>query len=293
MARSRAVIIIEASQAKEWLRNELFDPTNRKTNFVETMSLFFKKLVSNSRNASVSFGADDVSTSSADAVAANKSGTFTGLPAASDTISVGGQAFTFINTRALLVVQDLTYLADLGGVAGNSITIEYTTGGTAGAEVVTVVGTAISVQIENSVSTATQVKTAVDASVSASALISVSVSGTGSTAQVAAVPAPLASGAAVAANQVARDTAGLTATLIATATSTAINASTNANVTGSVVATNPSAGVVKITAKIPGVIGNLISLADSASNFTWAGAATALSAGTGSFPTLTTLNYGR
>lgn len=95
-----------------------------------------------------------------------------------------------------LVVQDLTYTADLRGVAGNSITIAYTGGGTAGAEVVTVVGTAISVQIQSATSTATQVKTAVDASVAASALISVAVTGTGSNAQTTASVTPLAGGLA-------------------------------------------------------------------------------------------------
>lgn len=97
---------------------------------------------------------------------------------------------------AFLAVQDLTYTADLRGTAGNSITIAYTGGGTAGAEVVTVVGTAISVQIQSGVSTGTQVKTAVDASVAASALISVAVTGTGSNAQVTAAVTPLAGGIA-------------------------------------------------------------------------------------------------
>lgn len=106
-------------------------------------------------------------------------------------------ALTFASgVAALLVVQDLTYTADVRGTAGNSITIAYTAGGTAGAEVVTVVGTAISVQIETAVSTATQIKTAVDASVAASALISVAVSGTGSNAQVVAAVTPLAGGVA-------------------------------------------------------------------------------------------------
>ncbi len=97
---------------------------------------------------------------------------------------------------AALVVQDLTYTADVPGVAGNAITVAYTIGGTAGAEVVTVVGSAISVQIQTAVSTATEVKAAIDASVPASALISVAVSGTGATAQVAVAAAPLAGGTA-------------------------------------------------------------------------------------------------
>lgn len=97
---------------------------------------------------------------------------------------------------ALLAVQDLTYTAVLRGTAGNSITIAYTAGGTAGAEVVTVVGSAISVQIETGVSTATQVRTAINASAAAIALISCAITGTGSTAQVTAAAAPLATGAA-------------------------------------------------------------------------------------------------
>lgn len=56
------------------------------------------------------------------------------------------------------------------GSAGNSITIAFTGGGTAGAEVVTVTGTAISVQIESGVSTVTDVANALTASLAASAL---------------------------------------------------------------------------------------------------------------------------
>lgn len=111
---------------------------------------------------------------------------------------------------ASLVVQDLTYTADLRGTAGNSITIAYTAGGTAGAEVVTVVGSAISVSIDVTPvtgSTADQVKTAVDASVAASALISVAVSGTGSDVQAAAAATPLANGTA---SEVNVDTDSLT-----------------------------------------------------------------------------------
>ncbi len=104
------------------------------------------------------------------------------------------QYVTGIDVAARRVIQDLTYTADLFGVLGNVITIAYTTGGTAGSEVVTVVGNAISVQIQTGVSTATQVKTAVDASVAASALVSVSVSGTGSTAQTAPVAPTLLAG---------------------------------------------------------------------------------------------------
>lgn len=86
--------------------------------------------------------------------------------------------------KAVKAIQDLTYTADAYGEDGNSITVAYTGGGTAGSEVVTVVGSAISVQIQSGVSTATQVKAAVDASVAASALISVAITGVGATAQV-------------------------------------------------------------------------------------------------------------
>lgn len=97
---------------------------------------------------------------------------------------------------AALIVQDLTYTAKVPGVAGNSITIEYTDGATAGAEVVAVVGNAISVQIQTTVSTADQVKAAVDASAPAMVLVGVAVTGTGATAQVTAAAAALTAGSA-------------------------------------------------------------------------------------------------
>ncbi len=97
---------------------------------------------------------------------------------------------------ASLILQDLTYTADVAGVGGNSITVRYTTGATAGSEIVSVVTNAITVQIDTGVSTATQVKAAVDASIAASALISVAISGTGSNAQVAVAATPLTGGSA-------------------------------------------------------------------------------------------------
>lgn len=90
-----------------------------------------------------------------------------------------------LTKKASVIIQDLTYTADTAGVAGNNITITYTTGGTAGAEVVTVSGSNISVKIQSGVSTATQVKTAVDASGPAAALVDITISGTAGTAQVA------------------------------------------------------------------------------------------------------------
>jgi hypothetical protein len=100
-----------------------------------------------------------------------------------------------VEIAATLVVQDLTYTSELFGVLGNAITIAYTTGGTAGAEVVTVVGNAISVKIQSGVSTANQIKTAVLASSAAIALVDVTVSGTGSNTQTAPTgPTHLAGG---------------------------------------------------------------------------------------------------
>lgn len=106
-----------------------------------------------------------------------------------------GQYVTGIDVDATLVIQDLTYTSTLFGVLGNAITIAYTTGGTAGAEVVTVVSQAIGVKIQSGTSTAAQIRTAVMASVAATALVSVAVSGTGSNPQTAPVVAThLASG---------------------------------------------------------------------------------------------------
>ncbi len=94
---------------------------------------------------------------------------------------------------ASLAVQQLTYTADVSGNIGNEISITYTGGGTAGAEVVTVSGSAISVQIQNGVSTRNQIKTAVDASIAASALISVATTGA-NVAQATAIEAFLVGG---------------------------------------------------------------------------------------------------
>ena len=104
------------------------------------------------------------------------------------------QALTGAAVAASRVIQDLTYTADNVGSNGNLITITYTGGGTAGAEVVTVVGNAISVQIESGVSTALQIKTAVDASLAAAALVNVAITGVGGNAQVTAAAVNLQNG---------------------------------------------------------------------------------------------------
>lgn len=113
-------------------------------------------------------------------------------------------AFTTVSGRryygayAELTVQDLLYTALATG--GTAITIAYTGGGVAGAEVVTVVGSAISVQIQSGVSTATQVAAAIAAFPAAAALVSVSVAGTSTAHQVTVAAANLVSSFALSEN---------------------------------------------------------------------------------------------
>ncbi len=94
---------------------------------------------------------------------------------------------------AAIVLQDLTYAADATGTAANGKTVTYTTGATAGAEVVTVSSGNINVQISNGISTATQIATALNAAVPFTGTYNITVSGTGSTAQKTVNAAPLAS----------------------------------------------------------------------------------------------------
>jgi hypothetical protein len=87
---------------------------------------------------------------------------------------------------ASLKIQDITYTAKTAGTAGNSITIDYNTGASAGSEVVSVISNAISIQIADGVSTAAQIKTAVEAFPAAHALVALVVdSGDDSDAQAA------------------------------------------------------------------------------------------------------------
>lgn len=83
-----------------------------------------------------------------------------------------------VGVLATLTTQDVTYTSALGLYEdGNGITIEFTSGGTAGAEVVTVAGQAISVQIEDGVSTSQNVVDAITGDVTASALVTAQVAG--------------------------------------------------------------------------------------------------------------------
>jgi hypothetical protein len=77
-------------------------------------------------------------------------------------------------------VAQLTFISKRPDLA---VTITLTTGGTAGSEVVTVVGPAVSVQIQSATSTTTQIKAAIDGDAAAAALMEVQIaSGQGSTA---------------------------------------------------------------------------------------------------------------
>lgn len=79
---------------------------------------------------------------------------------------------------AQVVIQDMTYKAVANsGISPSQITIAYTTGGTAGSEVVTVNGSDISVQIQSGVSTNGQILSAINASPAALALVSAIASG--------------------------------------------------------------------------------------------------------------------
>lgn len=82
-----------------------------------------------------------------------------------------------------VIVQDLTFASSTTGTANNGKTITYTTGATAGAEVVTVSNGNVSIQIQNGVSTATQIKAACDGTGAFTAIRTCTISGTGSTAQ--------------------------------------------------------------------------------------------------------------
>lgn len=91
---------------------------------------------------------------------------FTRMP-----VAIMGGISIVQQVKAVKVTQGLTLTAVAFGTSGNSITIAFTPGATAGAEVVTVVGNAISVQIETGVSSVTQVRTALQAAAPATALV--------------------------------------------------------------------------------------------------------------------------
>jgi len=100
----------------------------------------------------------------------------------------------FAGAQASIVFQDLTLAFNAPGNFNNSYTLEYTPGGTAGSEVISIAGFAIAVQIQSGVSTATQIKAALDANLNIAGNIAVVISGVGSTAQVTAGPTNFSGG---------------------------------------------------------------------------------------------------
>ena len=88
-------------------------------------------------------------------------------------------------TAASIIMQDLTYTAGEAAECGNTISVAYTSGGTAGSEVVSVIGQAITVQIASGVSTANQVKAAIEANPTTNMLVVVTVTGLGTNPQYA------------------------------------------------------------------------------------------------------------
>lgn len=112
----------------------------------------------------------------------------TNLDLATALLDVIGEAWTVLisddfddlditPSKADLVKGSLTFAAVQNGFDGDDISVAFITGGTAGNEVVTVVGKAISVSMAGGVSTATQLKAKLDASPAASALITTTIAG--------------------------------------------------------------------------------------------------------------------
>jgi len=100
----------------------------------------------------------------------------------------------YAGVPASLVIQDLTIAADTPGSFLNGVTVEYTGGGTAGSEVVSLAGLALSVQIESGVSTATQIAAALNAYAPFIQNLNVTISGVGSNPQVTQAATNLAGG---------------------------------------------------------------------------------------------------
>lgn len=106
-------------------------------------------------------------------------------------MSTLAQALTGLAQKANLVVQDLTFEADVAGSAGNDISITYVGGAVLG---VVVTGSAIVVTLETGVSDADAVKAAIEAVPAAASLVNITVTGTGTDVQVAAPIAHLSGG---------------------------------------------------------------------------------------------------
>jgi hypothetical protein len=119
---------------------------------------------------------------------ANNKGQFRGL-----SVQAGGVT-NYAGVAASVVIQDLTIAFSEVGSYYNTFTIEYTSGGTAGSEVVSLTGSVLEVQIESGVSTANQIKTAIDSSVLITGAFVVTVSGVGTDTQITEGPTNFSGG---------------------------------------------------------------------------------------------------
>jgi hypothetical protein len=215
--------------------------------FANELITFISRLAGGLLSGSVACRVGDVKATgdvTCEGVQSTKTVTVAGVELTAVASGAAGPQFN-VGVKASLEVQDLTYTAVLPGVAGNSITIAYIGGGTAGSEVVTVDGTDIEIEIEDGVSTATQVKAAYDAESDATDLATVAVTGTGGDAQVVAAADALEGG-------VGSD--ALTAESLAEAI--------NDNVSEYVVASADD-NVVELVAVEAGELGNVVTLASS------------------------------
>lgn len=192
MARSRTVVIIDTDLPSQSQLDVLDDAQSRPLEFLQKLMNYARGLKAGARNAKIRFGSVQVSSTTVDAVAANKAGTFSGVPTQGDTVTVNGTAFE----------------ARDSGATGNQFN------------------------------------------------------------------------------------KGASATAAAANLAAAINASATDGVSGVVSASSVGA-VITISCLIPGVIGNSITISESGSSFSFAGGATALSAGTGKLPVLKVASVGK
>lgn len=164
-------------------------------------------------------------------------------------------------TSASVIVQDLTFKSWPAGVIGNGNTISYTTGATAGAEVVSGTAAAASVQIQSGTSTATQIKAALDAaSISAAKASGTVTFGSPSNGDTVTIDSVVFTKAASASGLNFAVIADLTAAIVANCTH--VTATDNGT-------------VVTVTALNPGVLGNAIAMSKTGSALTLSGAALA------------------
>lgn len=98
--------------------------------------------------------------------------------------------------KATKIIQSLLYTSKKIGTLGNTTTIEYTPGATAGAEVVTLNVNAVSIQIEDGVSTAAQIIAAIEASIDVNPILGAILQGgaTGEEGQIVIAPTLLVGG---------------------------------------------------------------------------------------------------